>query len=558
MRSSRVYFVLAAVGLILFIPALFFRDLWKPDEPRYAQASREMVETGEWIVPHLNGKTYAHKPPLVFWMAAGLREIGVGPNGGRLVSMLAGIATMLLVASLGMRWFSALTGLLAGLILATSFEYAWMARNGGLDVPLTFLTTLGVWAYVRGGRLLFLLYVAASLSVLVKGPVGILFVLLGVVALRVAKVPVDTKGWRHVLWGVPLMLLVIAAWVAPACIRGGEAYTQELLFKQNVGRAVQSWSHKRPFFYYVAHMPEMFAPWIVIAIPAAMRGWQRRRKDRAILAMLLWFAAGLLIFSAISGKRVRYLLPIYPAFALITARGIEAGYLAVLDKSKAIWMRRAALVQHGLAVLLAGAMAVLALFGGAMLGSFEEKNPIVVRELAWVWDGAWHWFVLLATLCLIGLAIAGIRATLADNARRSCALLLATALLGWMAADALVLPVLNPLKSSRAITRRLDALFPPGGDAELRAAWHFHHGAYSIYSDRLVLPVERQPEDAARFLREGPRRAILVSRKELERRKSRETGATLQSLLSPDWSISELGRVGSNVMLVVSNFELEE
>jgi len=549
----RVQFLIVLAGIILLLPSLFLRDLWKPDEPRYAQVAREMSETGEWIVPHLNGETYAHKPPLVFWIAGLLRGTGLEERGGRAVSMLAALGTMLLTAAFALRWFTPVTALLAPLILITCWEFGWMGRNGGLDAPLAFLTTFGVWAYVAGGRATPLLYIAAGLSVLVKGPVGPLFIVLGVVAMRIARVPVATKGWKHMLWGVPLTLAIVAAWVVPACLRGGEAYADELIFKQNVGRAVKSWSHKRPFYYYLGHLPEMVAPWILIAIPAALRAWQRRKREPALVALMLWFAFGFVIFTAISGKRTRYLLPIFPAFALVTARGIEAGYLAVLDRAKAVWFRRAAIAQQGLMLIVAGAMAILAIAGGWMLSFFEEQNPIVVRELAWVWEGSWRWFVLLAATGVGAIAFVGLRAAIADKARKACALLVLSACVAWIAGDFALLPVMDRLKSPRDITDRLDEEFPREG--ELVAFYHTHHAAYSIYADRLILPVFVRPRDVVDFLGVGEHRGVIVSEREITRYHYEGEGPSLADLLPDSLVVSELGRVGSNVLLLVSNFD---
>jgi len=493
----------------------------------------------------------------VFWFGAAARKFGLGANGGRLASMLAALGTVLLVAALGRRWFSPVTSMLAGLILATTFDFGWMARSGGLDAPLAFFTTLAVYAYVAGGRLLPLLYVATGLAVLVKGPVGILFVLLGVASVRIARAPAETRGWRHLIWGIPLMLGVIAAWVVPACISGGEAYTQELLFKQNVGRAVKSWSHQRPFYYYLAHMPEMFAPWIVIALPAAWKGWKRRKKEPALVAMMLWFGLALLFFSVISGKRTRYLVPIIPAFALITARGLEAGYVAVLDRSKAIWFKRATILQSGGILIGALAMAITAAFGGFVLDRFAERNPIIVEQLSWVWDGPWHWIVLVGMGIVATLAYRTIRAAAAGEARRATAVLALTVAVGWIAADTLLLPIMNRLKSPVAVTRRVDELFPVDGEREVRAYRDFHHGAYSIYSERLTWTIEKAPREAIAFLKGGPDRAIFVSRRDMRRRVAGIDAPPLQELLSPDWSVYELGRVGSTVMVLISNFEVD-
>lgn len=557
LSQRRLQILLATVGLVLFLPSLFLRDVWKPDEPRYAQVSREMVDTGEWVVPHLNGETYAHKPPLIFWIAAALRTVGLDANGGRLVSMLAGIGTMLLTAALALRWFTATTALFAALILATSLEFGWMARNGGLDIPLTFLTTLGIWAYITGGRALVLLYVAAGLSVLVKGPVGLLFMLFGIVALRIGRAPIEPRTSRHAVWGIPLMLAIIAAWVVPACIIGGEAYTNELLFKQTVGRAVKSWSHQRPFFYYILHAPEMFLPWSFVAIPAIHQAWKRRKDDRALASLMLWCALGFVIFSAISGKRPRYLLPLFPALALVVARGFEVGYWAASESEVAVWLRRTVRWQLVFLRVAAVGMAIFAIGGRWALDLLAEKKPIIAEELAWVWQSGWSW-IMLATAIVVGAStIPATKAAKTNRTQRACAVLLISVCLTWIGGDVALLPVMNRQKSPRAITGRLDREFPAGNEKadDLRFAFHFHHGAYSIYSERRVIGILKEPAEILDFLRGGVHRGVVVAEKDFYRSRGRESDQSLSAALAESFPVWTLGRVGSSVMLLVSNFE---
>lgn len=151
---------LVLLGCVLFLPALFLRDCWQPTETAYAQIAREMVETGEYLVPHLNGEPYSDKPPLFLWLSAGLRHLGLGARSGRIVAALASIGTLLLTFSLARLWFSRTAALLAAAVLATTMEFFWITQSGVLDPPLAFFTTLAVYGYFAGGRALPLFYVA--------------------------------------------------------------------------------------------------------------------------------------------------------------------------------------------------------------------------------------------------------------------------------------------------------------------------------------------------------------------------------------------------------------
>ena len=98
---------LLVLGLVLFLPGIGGRDLWNPDEPRYAEVTREMRVTGDWFVPHLNGKIYSEKPPLLFWAiaAASVATGEVGPVAARLPSLVAAIATLFFLFGMARRLF---------------------------------------------------------------------------------------------------------------------------------------------------------------------------------------------------------------------------------------------------------------------------------------------------------------------------------------------------------------------------------------------------------------------------------------------------------------------
>ncbi|MFI5401846.1 MAG: ArnT family glycosyltransferase, partial [Planctomycetota bacterium] len=186
------------------------RDLWNPDEPRYAEVAREMRVTGEWLVPHLNGAIYAEKPPLFFWLSALGQAAGLGFNAGRVVAGLAALGTLLVTWALARRFLGDRAALLGAVVLGTTVFFPWLARFGVLDVVLTFFVTLAAYGWIRGGPWVVLFYVGIGLAVLTKGPVAIVLAVFAVLAWRISGGSGGRRPW-HVLWGVPLTAAIVAA-----------------------------------------------------------------------------------------------------------------------------------------------------------------------------------------------------------------------------------------------------------------------------------------------------------------------------------------------------------
>ena len=140
---------LLVLGLVLFLPGIGGRDLWNPDEPRYAEVTREMRQSGDFFVPHLNGKIYSEKPPLLFWSiaAASLATGEVGPVAARLPSLAAAIVTLFLLFGMAQRLFDRRVAWWSVAILATSGRILWQARVGQIDMLLLCLVTR--WAMPR-------------------------------------------------------------------------------------------------------------------------------------------------------------------------------------------------------------------------------------------------------------------------------------------------------------------------------------------------------------------------------------------------------------------------
>lgn len=449
--------LLVALALLVFLPGIGSRDLWNPDEPRYAEVAREMREDGHWLVPHLNGRVYAEKPPLMFWAIAGASYLtgGVGPLAARLPSVAAAIAAALLVAGIGRRLFDRRVGWWAALVFLSSAKILWQGRSGQIDMLLTALVTAAMYFFVRGlveerpsdYRLFFFF---AGLATLAKGPVGLLPPLLAIVvwafvagerrALREMRIPTGLLIW----------LGVVLAWLVPAALVGGGEYLETIVFRQNLQRFADPWHHLKPWYYYLTVIPAEFFPWSLYLPGAVWIGWRRicGPARRGVLLALAWAVVTVLFFSLSPGKRSVYVLTMYPAMALLVA--------AALAEMEASWprLRRFLTVP---AALVAGLVLVGTLGGFVTVRHFPELLRGRLAELAPMGAG------LLPALLALGIVLAATLQGAWLLARRGRVwTLVQTVALGTgltAAAGAVtVLPRFDAVKSARPLAAQLLSL----------------------------------------------------------------------------------------------------
>jgi 4-amino-4-deoxy-L-arabinose transferase-like glycosyltransferase len=356
--------VLALLAAVLFLPGLGRRDLWNPDEARYAEVAREMREAGSYFVPRLNGEVYTQKPPLLFWLI----DLSAAVTGGRdesdsrLPSALAAIGAILLVYRLGERLLNRRAGWLAAAAFGTCFKILWQGRFGQIDMLLTALVTLGVWFWVRGyteKRPGFypLFFVCAGLATLAKGPVGLLPPLFSIVAFLCL-----TRDWQElrrlcVGRGLLIWAAVVLAWLVPAGLTGGREYLQQIVFKQNVTRYADPWHHFQPWYYYLTVIPGEFFPWSLFLPAAGVVGWRYGDLKRGgprpgVLFAACWVVVTLIFFSVSPAKRSVYVLTLYPALALLAG--------SALDRVMADWPRHRRWVTVPLGILTGFALLVIA------------------------------------------------------------------------------------------------------------------------------------------------------------------------------------------------------
>jgi 4-amino-4-deoxy-L-arabinose transferase-like glycosyltransferase len=302
---------------LAFLAALltpFRRELFVGDETKYAEVVREMRATGEWFLPALQGVPFTHKPPLHFWTIELLTYLfGLYSTWSFVLPSLIAFALLLfLMRRIG--------GDTAAFVTATSLLVWGSAQTARMDVAFTTLITLGIWMLIRflEGERNALLVAATALGIatLVKGPM----------APVIALVFFLLEAWhrRGVPRGPYLIALVLLAaiplvWFVPAMRLGGAAYTHDVLQKQIAGRAVASWVHASPPWYYLLHAPGVLFPWFLLLAAALIHRWREQRTN------LHWLLAVLVPYSLMSSKLDVYMMALVPPAALIVSSFIASG-----------------------------------------------------------------------------------------------------------------------------------------------------------------------------------------------------------------------------------------
>ncbi len=423
---------IAAAAAVIFFTNLGGAALWDMDEALYAQTAREMFQGNNWIVPMFNGQVFAEKPPLMFWtMIAGFELFGNNEFGARFFSAVFGLLTALLVFHFGRILFNARTGFWAGLITASTIIFTISARAATVDAALTLVTTAAFLMFALALnnlgakpanqdtttdhppslaplplRFAIPLYALTGLAWLAKGPVGTMLPLVGMGFYLIVL-----DGWRNLFrsaWRMrPFTAIIVTACVVlPWHAAVGEAWLREFYINFNLRPFSQpilghgdvvTYSHRLLsalvsilyFFYFVPAILVGFFPWSVFLGPtvADVIARIRRRdpwRDGCLLAVC-WFSVWFVFWSICKTKLPHYLMPAYPALALLTACFIERWQLNP-QTLKAFWLRNAwiSMILAGLGIMIA-----IPIVASIYLPGEEVLGLVGVVPLL---GGAWCWW----------------------------------------------------------------------------------------------------------------------------------------------------------------------
>jgi hypothetical protein len=353
--------VLIILGVAVFAALIIFWRLGEGsigdyDEAAYAQISREILRTNDWNTLRWNGVEFFDKPPVCLWLTAiAYKFVGTNEFAARCCAALSGVGAVILTCLLGKKLFSSwAVGLGAALILLTpsknlhshGYNFVSLARVGMLDMPLIFLTQsalLLAWLSQSNPAYLVWLGIPLGLGVMVKSIAGFFpyFIVFAFFALALPR----SVWWRRELAvGLLISALIIVPWHLGQLLVWGRLFFNSYLVQLTVGYVTGEEGHLRDSLFYLRSLARGFPVWYVVVAPALAYAVYRgvRFRDRARILLLVAAAIPFIAFSASRSRIGWYIIPIYPALAILAAQlFVEiARYAIPRCRYSAPWGRR--------------------------------------------------------------------------------------------------------------------------------------------------------------------------------------------------------------------------
>ena len=495
----RAALFLVLCGLVLFLPGFFNIPPIDRDEARFAQATKQMVESNDFVDIRFQDDVRYKKPVGIYWMQSAVVETATAlglPRAQvriwlyRIPSLIGAIGAVLLTYWTALAFVTRRGAILAGLIMCSSVLLGAEARLAKTDAMLllTVVAAMGALARVylswqRGEDPLrppwswpAIFWTALAGGILLKGPLILLFVVLTIVTLAILDRSA-TWLWRlRPVWGLMWLLVLVLPWFVAIFWRAGDTFFADSIGGDMLAKFAAQESHGAPPGFYLALFWITFWPGAALAGMAAPAVWRARREPGAQY-LLAWLMPSWIVFELVMTKLPHYVLPLYPAIAILTVGALER---RVLSRS---WLMRGAAWWF---VIPAGA-SVLAVVGAIAL----TRQPVF---LAWPFIAASLIFGLFAWWLYED-----------GRAERSLLNAVVSAMFLAIAVYGIVLPSLTPLFPSPEIARALRNVVCVGPKA---AAAGFHEPSLVFMTGTSTLLTDGS--GAADFLGQGSCRFALV------------------------------------------------
>ena len=326
--------LLAVIYSLLWFGTLNYRHLIPSDEGRYAEIAREMLVTGDWITPRYNGYKYFEKPPLQAWATATAFQVfGIGDWQARLWTALTGFLTILLVGFTGTRIYNARAGWLAAVVLASSPMWVISGHFNSLDMGLSAFLVAALCSLLlaqtsqnksASRNWMWACWIFMALATLSKGVIGAAIPAMVFVAYSISTW--DWKIWARlqIVSGGILFLAITAPWFILMAQRNPE-FLEFFFIHEHLQRFTQD-AHSRtgPIYYFVPLLLIGILPWVMQIPGAIAQAWgERRRNFPAGWLLVCWFVVIFAFFSASRSKLPGYIIPIFPALAIIIGNRLD-------------------------------------------------------------------------------------------------------------------------------------------------------------------------------------------------------------------------------------------
>jgi 4-amino-4-deoxy-L-arabinose transferase-like glycosyltransferase len=341
-KSPPFLWTLLIVFTLIWFYLLGVRTLVPTDEGRYAEMAREMITSHDWITTRLNAIKYFEKPPLQTWMNAITFELfGLGEWQARLWTGLCGFGSVLLTAYTGRRVFNAQVGLYAGLVLASSLLWGGLGHVNTLDMGLAGMMTISLCGLLIAQRnqatpdqqrnWMLVCWAGMALAVLSKGLIGI--VLPGAVLVLYTLAAGDWRIWKrlHLGKGLLLFFVITTPWFVVVSIRNPE-FLHFFFIHEHFQRFLSKIHHRTgAWYYFVPILVAGIIPWLGVLLQSLWEGLRDRHESslsgsldgatgrgfQPKKMLLIWALFIFFFFSISSSKLPSYILPIFPALALL-------------------------------------------------------------------------------------------------------------------------------------------------------------------------------------------------------------------------------------------------
>lgn len=415
--------IILGFALVLFFFKLGSIGFLGPDEPRYGQVAREMFERNDFITPTLLGRTWFEKPALLYWLIIGFYHL-LDPCelAARLPNAIFATANLIIIYQIAKRAGGSIYGLFSSLVLASSGLYFALARATSFDMPLTFSFTAAIAAFhladtekEKRSFYLILFYIAVGISMLAKGLVGL--VLIGAI---VSSYIILTGQLRTIFTfrpflGLLIFLLVISLWYVPVTLKHGQLFIDEFFIQHHLQRFTSNkYHHPGPIYFFLLVILGGVFPWSAFLLkgvksligvrPTGLNWFNfEDKKERLLLLTFLWALIPLIFFSLSSSKLPGYILPVFPAVALLI--GYELAFSKVEDFTYPLLITSVLLLAIGLSLpYFAGKQLGASNIAKILLGVIPILISIILLVTLWAkkpWIAISSLFVLNPILVII-------------------------------------------------------------------------------------------------------------------------------------------------------------